>query len=191
MNRSTRLAIFLIALVAISSARAQAPAAQAQSLSLTQTMEGFVPSFTNRVDLQLLPLAHAIKTVQGNGRRTVYVFTDPDCRYCRALEAELVQVKNVTIYRFEYPLTQLHPNAANIAKQIWCAPDRAQAWNAYEQHRSTPDNRGVCANPIDDNTQMAARLNIEGTPTLISSEGRLHAGTMSLDELEVFIGGAV
>lgn len=178
MNLFIRVALSWFAWMAISPAWAQ---------------QGTVPIhnffFTNRVDTRALPLAQAIKTVQGNGRRTLYVVTDPDCKYCRQLEGALSQLKNVTIYRFEYPLTQLHPNAANIAKQIWCAPDRAQAWDAYEAHRTKPANDGRCANPIDDNIRLAARLDIEGTPSLISSDGRRHAGTLSLDRLEQFVDG--
>jgi len=182
-----RLALALFALGAISLAWAHPPAAHAEAIAFTQ---GFTPSFTDRIDVKALPLAQAIKTVQGNGRRTVYIVTDPDCRYCRDLEGKLSQIKNVTIYRFEYPITQLHPNAANIAKQIWCAPDRAGAWDAYAKHRSVPGNLGICANPIEANIELAARLGIQGTPALISGDGRLQAGTMSLDALEQFIDGA-
>jgi protein-disulfide isomerase len=36
-----------------------------------------------RVDFAALPLADAIKTVRGNGRRVLAVFSDPDCPYCQ------------------------------------------------------------------------------------------------------------
>jgi thioredoxin-related protein len=97
-------------------------AAPVTSLNFSDLLHSFSQPPVNVRDL---PLQDAIKTIQGNGKRTVYVVTDPDCRYCRQLDSELTQIKNVTIYRFEDPLTELHPNAANIAKQIWCAPDRS------------------------------------------------------------------
>jgi len=184
MNLLTRLAI---AFLAISPVWAQSSALSQKTSSSTQAMQGFSSFFTARIDVKTLPLAQAIKTVQGNGRRTVYVITDPDCRYCRDLDGALRQVNNVTIYRFEYPLTQLHPNAANIAKQIWCAPDRSQAWEAYAISHQRPSNGGTCANPIDDNIDLATRLGLQGTPDVISGDGRLHEGTMSRDALEKFI----
>jgi len=204
MNLFIRFALATFAVTAFSPAWSQAPAAPAHSASpatspatssatssatLRQTIQSFVPVFSGRVDVQALPLSQAIKTVQGTGQRTVYIVTDPDCKYCRKLEVALSQIKDVTIYRFEYPLTELHPNAANIAKQIWCAPDRSQAWEVYENQHLTPANNGLCANPIDANIALAARLGIEGTPYIISSNGRMNAGTLSAEGLEKFIDG--
>lgn len=143
-----------------------------------------------QVDVAKLPLANAIKTVQGNGRRTVYVLTDPDCRYCRELEHTLAQLKNVTIYRFEYPLAGLHPNATEVSRRIWCAPNRAGAWDAYEANHTLPADADTCANPIAANVMLASRLGLNGTPDLINDQGQVHEGMMSLDELEHFVGGA-
>jgi hypothetical protein len=142
------------------------------------------------VDVARLPLANAIKTVQGNGRRTVYVLTDPDCRYCRELEHALAQLTNVTIYRFEYPLAGLHPNATEVARRIWCAPNRAGAWDTYEANHALPADGDTCANPIAANVALASRLGLNGTPDLINAHGQVHEGMMSLDELEHFVGGA-
>ncbi len=144
----------------------------------------------SQVNVAQLPLVNAIKTVQGNGRRTLYVFTDPDCPYCRQLEHALAQLKNVTIYRFEYPLASLHPNATEVAQRIWCAPNRAAAWDAYEANHALPADNGTCANPIAANVAMASSLGLDGTPDLIAANGRVHEGMMSLDDLEHFVGGA-
>ena len=43
------------------------------------------------VDFASLPLQHAIKSVHGQGRRTLAVFSDPDCPYCKKLEQELAK----------------------------------------------------------------------------------------------------
>jgi hypothetical protein len=202
MNLLTRFALVSVATLAATAlfpawAQTAAPAQSAPSANssatasatLRQTIESFIPVFSGRVDVRALPLSQAIKTVQGHAQRTVYIVTDPDCKYCKRLEAALSQIKNLTIYRFEYPLTSLHPNAANIAKQIWCAPDRSQAWEAYENRHIAPANTGTCANPIDANIALAARLGIEGTPYIISSDGRMNAGTLSVEALEKFIDG--
>jgi thiol:disulfide interchange protein DsbC len=50
-----------------------------------------------------LPLADAIKTVQGTGARMLYVFSDPACQFCRRLEPELAKLPDVTIYTFVVP----------------------------------------------------------------------------------------
>ena len=75
-----------------------------------------------------LPLDLAVKTVRGNGKRKVAVFSDPDCPFCKRLERDLINITDVTIYTFLYPIESLHPDAAEKAKAVWCAPDRSKAW---------------------------------------------------------------
>src|SRR5262249_8502822 len=52
------------------------------------------------VDFASLPLALAVKTVKGDGSRTLAVFSDPLCPYCQQLEQQLQNLDNVTIYTF-------------------------------------------------------------------------------------------
>ena len=82
-----------------------------------------------QIDFASLPLDHAIKTVQGNGRRKLAVFADPYCPYCAALERRLWQVSDVTIYTFLFPI--LTAESKPMAAAIWCAPERAKAWRAW------------------------------------------------------------
>lgn len=43
----------------------------------------------SRIDFTKLPLADAIKIVNGTGARQIAVFSDPNCSFCRKLEASL------------------------------------------------------------------------------------------------------
>ena len=58
----------------------------------------------NSIDWKKLPLQDAVKTVRGNGKRQLAIFSDPNCPYCKQLEAELKKLDNVTIYTFIYPI---------------------------------------------------------------------------------------
>lgn len=115
-----------------------------------------------------LPFADAIKTVRGNGQRQIAVFSDPGCGYCRQLEPELAQIDNVTVYTFMLPF---QGDAKPIA--IWCASDRAQAWQRYMvQGDSTAINAsGRCDHPVARNLALAQRLGVQATPTLIWADG--------------------
>ena len=44
-----------------------------------------------------LPLDAAVKTVRGNGKRLLAVFSDPNCPYCKRFEKDLARIDNVTI----------------------------------------------------------------------------------------------
>ena len=69
------------------------------------------PSAATPVAFAALPLADAIKTVRGDGRRVLAVFSDPDCPYCHELEVQLAALDDATVYTFLLPLAALHPQA--------------------------------------------------------------------------------
>jgi thiol:disulfide interchange protein DsbC len=138
----------------------------------------------NRVDVSKLPLAQAIKTVNGNGSRVLYVFSDPDCPFCKKLEPELAKLKNVTIYTFINPIPGLHPAAVNTAKQIWCEKNRQAAWDNYMLKGIKPKAAATCKNPIDDIMALGNSLRINGTPTLIFASGDRVPGYMPADKIE-------
>ena len=142
-----------------------------------------------RIDFGALPLADAIKTVRGNGSRVLAVFSDPDCPYCRSLEPELAKVNDITIYTFLMPLTQLHPNARAKAIAVWCAADRVQAW-AHLMLRGETIAPRTCAHPVDRNVALGERLQINGTPTSIASDGRVMPGAASAAQIETWLSKA-
>lgn len=141
----------------------------------------------NRIDVNALPLAHALKVVKGTGKRTLYVFSDPDCPYCKLLEKNLQTVDNITIYTFMYPLKSLHPNAETVAKHIWCSNDRIKAWNEHLLNNKSPTATTDCPNPIAQNIALGQRLNIEGTPTLFLADGTRISGALAAADLEKFL----
>ena len=139
-----------------------------------------------RIDFSQLPLGDAIKTVRGKGERVLAVFSDPDCPYCKRLEAELDKLDNVTLYIFPYPLEGLHPEAVDKAVAVWCAPDRASAWADLMKTGKVPAKRD-CENPIQRNIQLAQRLGINGTPTMVSADGRMLPGAAPGDRIEQWL----
>ena len=142
-----------------------------------------------RLDLKQLPLADAFDVVRGNGKRQIYLFEDPDCPYCRKLEEQMSQVKDVRLHIFLYPLTSLHPHAYEHALGVWCAKDRAKAWSDKMLKGIDPP-AAKCENPLDRNLALGEKLHIDGTPTLILANGRLHSGTVTAAELEQLLAGA-
>lgn len=123
---------------------------------------------TRPVAFDQLPLADAIKTVRGNGQRKVAVFSDPACGFCQRLEPELANLTDVTVYTFLVPF---QGPAKPIA--VWCAADREQAWQRLmvQGDSSLLNTGGTCDHPVDRNVALAHRLGVQGTPTLIWSDG--------------------
>lgn len=145
-----------------------------------------------RVAFSALPLDQAIVRVQGDGSRKLAVFSDPECPYCQALEPELLKLKDVTIYTFLMPLEQLHPDARAKADHVWCAPDKAAAWeNLMLRGLSVPAEK--CQSPVDANLKLASEYRISGTPTIVASDGRIKPGMARADALNEWLaaGGTV
>ena len=131
-----------------------------------------------------LPLDKAILIRRGKGERKLAVFSDPDCPYCKALEKELAQLDNVSIYTFLYPLEDLHPGATAKADAIWCAPDRAAAWSAHMLHSKLDTSVEKCATPVQDLVKLGAQLGMQGTPAMIFSDGQRIEGAIPVAQIE-------
>jgi thiol:disulfide interchange protein DsbC len=138
-----------------------------------------------KIDFNSLPLNKAIKVVKGNGSRKVAVFSDVDCPFCKKLEQdELSQITNITIYTFLYPLEQLHPNAAAKSKLIWCADDRVKAWNNWIFNNQLPKIAGNCKVPLEEIGELARKVGVSSTPTLIFSDGKRMMGAQPYEAIE-------
>jgi thiol:disulfide interchange protein DsbC len=143
----------------------------------------------NKVDFASLPLANAVKVVKGNGSRKIAVFSDPNCPYCKQLEASLKSIDNITVYTFLYPV--LSDDSTAKAKAIWCSADRAKTWEAWMLERRAPSGTGSCdTSAIDKNLALGRGMNVTGTPTIILADGRRLPGAVSADALERALGKA-
>jgi thiol:disulfide interchange protein DsbC len=134
-----------------------------------------------------LPFEYAFKKVKGNGERKVAVFSDPDCPFCKRVEGDLAKLDNVTIYMFLYPIQSLHPNAPDMAKRIWCSPDKAKAWDDYLLRGIAPSADGSCQNPVDKIVEYGRKKGINGTPTLVFESGARVPGAISAAQIENYL----
>ena len=138
----------------------------------------------NAIPFDSLPLDLAIKRVKGTGAQRLAIFEDPDCPYCKTLEQELQGVDNVTVYVFLFPIDAVHPRAAERSRAVWCAKDRAKAWDDIMRTGAAPANAADCDNPIAKIADFSKRHWITGTPTTFLADGRRLVGSVPRAELE-------
>lgn len=137
----------------------------------------------NRIDFKKdLPLQYAIKQVSGNGKRVLAVFEDPNCTYCKKLRADLMKMKDLTLYTFAYPI--LAPDSEVKARKAWCAKDQGVAWNEMMVQSRVPENDGNCENPVSKIQALGRQLNVTGTPTMFFTNGKRVPGAISVADLE-------
>lgn len=131
---------------------------------------------------------NAIKRVRGNGRRILYTFEDPNCGYCRDLQRELNKLNDVTVYTFLLPILSADSNEKSRA--VWCAKDRAKAWDDLMNRAATPAAAPrSCATPIEDNQALAQRFGVRGTPAVYLANGQQIGGYLPADRIEQALAG--
>lgn len=146
----------------------------------------------DRVDPTGLPVELALRHVSGKGTRTLYVFADPTCAFCKQLEAALAAVPDITVHTFVVPV--LGPQAKRIATAIACTPDPAAAWSAWMLRSQEPVLDSAAAScetgaaHVAAAERLASALGITGTPTLIAADGRKNAGYLSAAQLITWLG---
>lgn len=138
------------------------------------------------LDFNKLPLELAVKIVKGNGERKLAIFTDPNCGFCKKLEKELLQIDNVTLYQFMYPV---FPGSEEKARAVWCSKDPAKAWNDL-MHNDIMPPAGDCDTPTEKVLALGRKLKVNGTPALVFADGTVNPGYLPAAELEKALNAA-
>lgn len=123
------------------------------------------------VDFASLPLKDAIVWKNGNGKRRIAVFADPNCGYCKKFERDLQNVKDVTVYTFLVPI--LGGDSPEKSKSIWCAKDNTTAWRNWMIEGTNPPRvTASCdSSVLDRNLNLSRKHRINGTPAVIFEDG--------------------
>lgn len=136
------------------------------------------------IDFASLPLKDAIVWKNGNGKRKIAVFADPNCGYCKRLEKDLVNVKDVTVYTFVIPI--LGGDSPEKSRSIWCAKDNTTVWRNWMIDGATPARlMGQCdASAIERNSALAKKHRVTGTPAIVFEDGTRAPGAIPAAEIE-------
>lgn len=142
-----------------------------------------------RVDFKSLNPKNAIK--MGNGSKSLAVFTDPNCGYCRKLHGELTRIKDVSVHIYLYPLAAQNEEAQKKAASILCAGDPLAAlnktWFAKEPFKPEGEPSKACMASIADNIRVGRSHRISSTPTMILESGKVVVGYKSEKDVRAMI----
>jgi thiol:disulfide interchange protein DsbC len=131
-----------------------------------------------------LPFKDAIKTVKGDGSRSIATFEDPNCGFCRKQMTEVEKLDNVTIYTFLIPI--LGPDSVVKSTAIWCAKDQSAAWTGFMTGKAPlpAAPAGRCETPFERNTALQEKLRITGTPAVLFPDNSKTPGYVTADMIE-------
>lgn len=113
----------------------------------------------------------------GTPRYTVTVFTDIDCGYCRKLHDEIAQYNadGIAVRYLFFPRSGPDTASFHKAEQVWCSADRRAALTQAKQGATSSADKS-CKNPVLDQFNLAAELQLRGTPAIILPDGEMIPG---------------
>ena len=131
----------------------------------------------------------AVIGVNGNGKRTLYVITDPLCPYCRRFESVLQKLPDVTIFTFIVALQGADSPSYEAALKLLTQPDPQKAWQHYigqDDHPLPPitaKNLKKAKEQLSRNARLAQNVFLKGTPTSFFEDGSRLTGAVKADVL--------
>lgn len=133
--------------------------------------------------LAKVPKEKRIVFAPENPKYTVSVFTDPDCGYCRTLHAQIAQYNalGIAIEYLWFPRAGVHSPSFDKAVSVWCADDRRKA---FSEGKADAVPAGIrCDNPVAEEFDLAQRMGLNGTPSVIASDGSLIGGYLTPQQM--------
>ena len=134
------------------------------------------------VDFKALPFKDSFTIVRGNGKRRIAIFEDPNCGYCKRFERDLSKIDNVTVHVFLYPV--LGPDSLVKSQAIWCAKDKAKAFEDWMLRNIAPTPANCESSAIQRNLTLGKQHRITGTPTSFLPDGTRLPGAVPLEKIE-------
>ncbi len=141
---------------------------------------------------QSIPVDKAVTIGNPKGSKKLYVFTDPDCPYCRSFHAELKKLAkidpDVAIHIMLMPLP-MHPNAYDKARAIIESNKIAVLDNAFEGKEVPKPSKEESKAKIDSIIAFASANGINGTPTFVLPDGQIQVGGRDAESLKKLLDG--
>jgi thiol:disulfide interchange protein DsbC len=123
-----------------------------------------------------------------NPKKTVTVFTDFDCTYCRKLHQEVPALNElgIAVRYLAYPRAGVPSASYDKMVSAWCADDPNTALTDAKMGKAIPQK--TCANPVAKQYRLGDDFGVTGTPALILEDGQLLPGYMTATALAARLG---
>jgi len=110
----------------------------------------------------------------GTGDKVFYLFTDPECPYCKEFEKHLPQIKDkIKVKFFFYPLN-FHENAEEMSKYIMSQKNKKfeKLLNIEKEDYKSAKYPQAIEKKLQEHKEFASKLGVKGTPSILDEDGR-------------------
>ncbi len=145
------------------------------------------------LDPKLIPVKHAV--VMGNAKavKKLYIFTDPDCPYCRSLHSVLQQLEkqmpDLAINIMLFPIPQLHPESYDKCRKIISTQRRDLLDTAFNGKAISKPKGNEGKSAVDAIIKFAGEQGINGTPMILLQDGKLYQGPRTVEDIKKAVDG--
>lgn len=150
------------------------------------------PKQITSVDVKTIPVNHAIVMGNPKGAKKLYVFTDPDCPYCRKGHVELKKLAkiapDVAIHIMLFPLS-MHPAAYDKSRTILETMSHDLLDKAFDGKEIPAPKKESSKKAIDEIVKFANANGISGTPTMIMPDGTIQVGMRDAETMKKMLEG--
>ena len=128
-----------------------------------------------------------VYTAKENQNRSITVFTDVDCGYCRRLHSEIDTLleNGVNVRYLMFPRAGIDSSSHQTLESIWCADDPLEAMTTAKAGQ--PIEQKSCENPILDHMELASEVGLRGTPLIYLDDGTMIPGYREATELVTLV----
>ena len=159
------------------------PGADMQAPAAGNATGGSIDDQIDPRALAALPQNGAV--VMGRGTKTVTVFSDFRCGYCKRLH-ETLETLNVKVV--ERPISVL--GTRPISEAVICSPDKRRAVNQAYDGGSITTGSECDTSGLDANEAFARQHGFNGTPVIVREDGAVVHGYRPREFLESWIQGS-
>jgi thiol:disulfide interchange protein DsbC len=139
------------------------------------------------VDVSKIPVDKAVVMGNPKGTKKLYVFTDPDCPYCKKGHEELKKLAaiapDVAIHVMLFPLP-MHPGAYDKCRTVLETRNLQLLDKAFEGKDVPKPTQESSKAAIDEIIKFANSNGINGTPTMVMPDGKIEVGMRDAETLK-------
>jgi thiol:disulfide interchange protein DsbC len=150
------------------------------------------PKQVTTVDVSKIPVDTAVVMGNPKGSKKLYVFTDPDCPYCRKGHLELKKLAaiapDVAIYVMLFPLP-MHPGAYDKARTVLETKSLELLDKAFDGQEVPKPSKESSKAGIDLIIKFGNANGITGTPTMVMPDGKIEVGMRDAETLKKMLEG--